>query len=70
VDDLVRHDRSQCFVQVGAMHAEERRAVEILGHRQLALDFTGVADAVEMGVRCKGALAQHRLDADPAQHLH
>jgi len=52
------------------MHAQERRTVQILRHRQFALDLAGIADTVEMGVRRKGALAQGVLNANAAQDLH
>ncbi|OIQ69434.1 hypothetical protein GALL_489670 [mine drainage metagenome] len=70
VDDLARHDGGQRLVQVRPMHAKERRPIKIFRHRQLALELAGVADAVEVGVRREGALAQHGLDTDAAQNLH
>ena len=48
----------QRLVQVAAMHAQERRAVQAFRHRQFALDLARVPDAVEMRVRLEGGLAQ------------
>ena len=70
MDDLGRDDRGQRFVQVGAVHAQEWRAVKVFRHRQFALELAGVADPIEMGERRKGALTQPVLDADAAQDLH
>ena len=68
MDDSRRQHRIKRVMQIGAMHAQERRAVQAFRHRQFALDLAGVPDAVEMGIRLKGGLAQFFLDADSPQH--
>ena len=65
-----RHGREQRVVQIAAVHAQIRRVVEALRHRQFARDLAGVADPVEMRIGRERKLAQPLLDADAAQHLH
>src|SRR3954451_10614756 len=50
------------------MHAQEWRAIEALGHRQLALDLACVPHSVQVRVRFKRDLAQSLLDTDTAQN--
>ena len=70
MDDLRRHRRSERVVQRRPVHAEVRRAVQALGHRQLVRHLARVPDAVEVRVGREGRAAQALLDADAAQHLH
>lgn len=57
-------------MQIGAVHAQIRRAIKTFRHRQFTRNFAGVADAIEMRERRKGDLPQTILDADAAQDLH
>src|SRR5262245_45474262 len=70
MNDLRRHRRGERRVQLGAMHAEIRRAVETLGHRQLVGHLPRVPHAVEMRVGRERDALQPLLETDPAQHLH
>ena len=54
MNDLGGQHREERIVEIGAMHAQIRRAVEALRHRQLARDLAGVPDPVEMRVRREG----------------
>ena len=67
IDNPGRQHGIQRFVQIGAMHAHERRAVQALGHRQFALDLAGVPDPIEMGIGLEGNVAQLLLHANAAQ---
>ena len=67
MNDLWRQHGIKRLMQIGPMHAQERRAVETFRHRQFALDLAGIPDAIEMRIGFKGGAAQFLFDADAAQ---